>query len=179
VALFANALYDYTWQPGLPKYAMQRAILEQRSAPEALRLLDQHRLCSANNFVLADAHGNLADVEVRPEIIARFDDAHPHARLHTNHYVTPAFAAYETHSLPDSCPRLDRLNELIHAAWGTITVETLQTMLADHAGDPGGICRHGAHGYHTISGYIAEPAHGRLHVRRGHGCLGLWQTYTV
>ena len=30
-----------------------------------------------------------------------------------------------------------------------------------------------------ISGYIAEPAQGVLHVRRGHGCLGTWQTYVV
>jgi isopenicillin-N N-acyltransferase-like protein len=179
LALFANALYDYTWQPGLPKYALQRALLEQPGVPAALRLLDQHRLCSANNFVLADRAGHLADVEVRPEDIALFTGDHPHRRLHTNHYATPAFAAHETHSLPDSCPRLDRLNELIRLAWGTITVDSLKVMLADHAGDPAGICRHGAHGFHTISGYIAEPAHGRLHVRRGHGCLGLWQTYDV
>lgn len=32
---------------------------------------------------------------------------------------------------------------------------------------------------HTISGYIAEPAKGLLHIRRGHGCLGTWQAYSV
>ncbi len=179
VALFANALYDYAWQFGLPKYPMQRAILEQRSVPDAVRLLDRHRLCSANNFVLADARGQIADVEVRPEGLAPFAGDHPHRRLHTNHYLTPSFSGHETNSLPDSCPRLDRLRELVHAAWGALTVETLKTILADHAGDPGGICRHGAAGYHTISGYIAEPARRRLHVRRGHGCLGLWEKYEV
>jgi hypothetical protein len=55
----------------------------------------------------------------------------------------------------------------------------LKTILADHAGDPSGICRHGATGWHSISGYIAEPAKGLFHVRRGHGCLGTWQTYEV
>ena len=179
VALFANALYDYTWQLGLPKYAMKRTILEQRSTADALRLLEQHRLCSANNLVLADRDGHLADVEVRPEGIALYADAHPDGRAHTNHYATPEFAALETNTLPDSCPRLDRLNALLRAQWGQVTVASLQTIMADHAGDPGGLCRHGASGYHTISGYIAEPARGVLHVRRGHGCLGTWTSYVV
>ena len=179
VALFANALYDYTWQLGLPKYPMKRTILEQPDVPAALRLLQTHRLCSANNLVLADRAGRVADVEVRPEGLAEYADAHANGRLHTNHYVTHEYAPLETNSLADSCPRLDRMQTLIREQWGQLTVGALQTIMADHANDPGGICRHGAHGFHTISGYIAEPARGVLHVRRGHGCLGSWTTYTV
>jgi hypothetical protein len=52
-------------------------------------------------------------------------------------------------------------------------------ILADHDNDPRGICRHGAAGFHTISGYIVEPAAGVLHVRRGHGCLGTWHAYEI
>lgn len=179
VALYANALYDYTWQPGLPKYAMQRTILEQASVADALALLARHRLCSANNFVLADRAGHIADVEVRPEGIALYAGPDADGRVHANHYVTSEFAALETNTLPDSCPRLERMNALIGAQWGHVTVAALQAMLADHAGDPGGICRHGASGYHTVAGYIAEPARGVVHIRRGHGCLGTWTTYTV
>jgi isopenicillin-N N-acyltransferase-like protein len=158
---------------------MQRTILEQPNVAQAVALLQQHRLCSANNLVLADAGGHLADIEIRPEGVAEYTDTHPDRRVHTNHYVTTPFAPFETNSLADSCPRLDRLNQLIHEQWGQITVEALKTMLADHANDPGGICRHGAAGFHTVSGYIAEPAEGVLHVRRGHGCLGTWHAYTV
>jgi isopenicillin-N N-acyltransferase like protein len=179
VALFANALYDYAWQLGLPKYAMKRTILEQGSVAEAVGLLEQHRLCSANNLVLADRSGAVADVEVRPEGVAHFTVGGAAARVHTNHYATPEFAALETHTLPDSCARLDRMNALLRAQWGQVTVESLQALLADHDGEPGGICRHGANGYHTISGYIAEPGRGVLHVRRGHGCLGTWNSYVV
>ncbi len=32
---------------------------------------------------------------------------------------------------------------------------------------------------HGISGYIAEPSRGILHVRRGHGCNGSWTAYRV
>jgi len=179
LALFANALYDYQWQLGLPKYPMKRAILEQPTVAAAVELLSRLRLCSANNLVLADGQGQIADVEVRPEGIALFADSHPGRRVHTNHHVTPEFEALETNSLADSCPRLDRMNALIQEHWGRLTVERLQTFLADHANDPGGICRHGESGFHSISGYIAEPARGVLHVRRGHGCLGSWHTYTV
>ena len=65
--------------------------------------------------------------------------------------------------------RLARLDGLTGDAWGDITVETLKGWLADHEGDPGGICRHGANGWHSIAGFIAEPARGLFHVRRGHG----------
>jgi predicted choloylglycine hydrolase len=177
--LFANALYDAPWRFGLPKYPVKRMILEQRSVEAAIALLADNRIVSANNLVLADGAGRLADVEERPEGIAVYADDHPQKRIHTNHYVTPEFAALETNSLPDSCPRFDRMRELIQQNWGSVTVDTMKTILADHLNDPGGICRHGEAGLHTISGYIAEPAQGALHVRRGHGCLGTWQTYTV
>ena len=181
LCLFANALYDAGWQLGLPKYPMKRVLLEQSSVPAAIDLLARHRLCSANNLMLADGHGQVADVEERPEGVAVFADDHPqgHGRLHTNHYVTAEFKGFETNSLPDSCPRLDRLRALVAESWGAITLERMHAILADHENDPGGICRHGASGLHTISGYIAEPAQGVLHVRRGHGCLGTWQTYVV
>jgi len=179
MCLFANALYDARWRLGLPKYPMKRVLLEQSSVQAAIELLRRHRLCSANNLMLADGQGQVADVEERPEGVAVFTDAQPVGRLHTNHYLTPEFSGFETNSLADSCPRLDQLRALVAAEWGNITLAKMQAILADHSNDPGAICRHGAGGLHTISGYIAEPAQGVLHVRRGHGCLGTWQTYVV
>lgn len=68
---------------------------------------------------------------------------------------------------------------LLRERWGSLNVEGIQEILADHTGDPAAICRHGAQGLHSISGYIAEPMERVLHVRRGHGCLGTWTAYTV
>ncbi|MFH1570451.1 MAG: hypothetical protein ABIL09_20840, partial [Gemmatimonadota bacterium] len=79
----------------------------------------------------------------------------------------------------DSPGRLERLRQLVREAYGELTVEVLQAILADHQGDPGGICRHGAGGSHSVAGYIAQPAAGLFHVRRGHGCTGSWTTYEV
>ena len=116
---------------------------------------------------------------MRPEGVALYRGDHPDYCLHTNHYLTDQFARFETNSIPDSVPRLARLQALIKENWGRITVDTLKTVLAEHDNETGGICRHGATGWHSISGYIAEPAKRLLHIRRGHGCLGTWQTCEV
>ncbi len=179
LAHFANALYDAPWQPGLPHYPLKRVMLEQRDVAACVDLLARHRTCSAANVVLCDGHGAIADVEVRPAGIARFTDTHVDQLIHANHYVTPEFSQYETHSLPDSCPRLDRMRLLLHAQRGQLDVDIIKAILADHAGEPAAICRHGANHMHSISGYIAEPTQRVLHVRRGHGCLGTWTAYAV
>jgi len=179
LAHFANALYDFTWKPGLPHYPLKRLMLEQRTIQDCVGLLARHRTCSAANVMLCDGSGNIGAVEVRPEGIAPFQDKHPDACLHANHYLTVEFAGHETGFLPDSCPRLDRMQALVQQHWGAITVDTIKEMLADHENDPGGICRHGAVEMHSISGYIAEPEKRLFHVRRGHGCLGSWTAYEV
>jgi len=179
VTNYANAVYDFKWQPGLNHYPLKRAILEQHSVQESIDLVRRQRVCSAANIVTSDGQGQIADIECRPEGMALYAGEHPDAIVHTNHYLTEEFRPLETGSLPDSFARHRRLSELIRQNWGRITVELLQEMLADHQGDPAGICRHGAGGMHTTSGHIAEPQKGLLHVRRGHGCLGSWETYTV
>lgn len=179
LAHFANALYDCPWRFGLPHYPLKRVILEQKDLASCVEILRRHATCSAANLVLCAGDGQVADLEIRPEGIAHFEDKHPDAVLHTNHHVSAKFASLETHSIPDSCARLDRMRALIKKHWGHISVDLMKTILADHMGDPAGICRHGATGWHSVSGYIAEPAKGLLHVRRGHGCLGSWKAYKV
>ncbi len=179
LAHFANALYDCPWRPGLPHYPLKRVMLEQRRFEDCMEILKGHPTCSAGHMMFCSGQGEIADVEIRPEGVACFQDEHPDVILHANHYLTPEFAPNETHSLSDSCPRLDRMRELVRESWGEITVETMKAILADHQGDPAGICRHGEVGMHSVSGYVAEPDRGLLHVRRGHGCLGTWEAYEV
>ncbi len=179
VAHFANSLFGCELRPGVPHYPMKRAILEQKTVKDAIALLQQHNACSAANLVLADGQGEIADVEIRPEGVAIYHDEHPDMRLHSNHYVAPEFAAFEDNTVPDSPARLCRMRALVRNSWGKITVEVLKEILADHEGDPAGLCRHGATNWHTLFGYIAEPIRRLLHLRRGHGCIGTWATYQV
>jgi isopenicillin-N N-acyltransferase-like protein len=158
---------------------MKRVILEQKTVKDVIALLQRHNASSAGNLVLADGQGEIADVEIRPEGTAIYNDEHPDMRLHSNHYVAPEFAGFEDNTVPDSPARLCRMRTLVRNSWGKITVEVLKEILADHEGDPAGLCRHGATNWHTVFGYIAEPARRVLHLRRGHGCIGTWATYQV
>ena len=179
VCNFYNALYNFTWRPGLSNYMLSRMVLETHSVDDAIEVYRRHRACSAVNKVICDGRGEISSVEVRPEAIALFTDDHPDWLVHTNHYLTEEFKRHENGFLPDSPPRLARMRSLVKEQWGLVTVDALKEMLSDHEGDPAAICRHGEGHMHSISGYIAEPENRVLHVRRGHGCLGTWQTYGV
>ena len=179
VAHFANGLGDSKWRLALPHYPIKRTLLEKETVDECLRLLKEHPLCSAANMVFCDGQGHIADVEIRPEGIAVYDDDNPDQRLHTNHYIAPEFAPHETFGMADSRPRLERIRALVRQHWGAIDVYTMKAVLADHEGDPGAICRHGEKGSYSIAGYIADPANKLFHVRRGLGCTGTWTAYEV
>ena len=179
VCNFTNALYNYTWQPGLSQYMLSRMMLESHSVEEAVEVYRSHRACSAANKIVCDGEGEIASVEVRPEAVELFTDDHPDWLVHTNRYLTDKFAGYEDGFLPDSPPRLARMRFLLKEQWGRITVDTLKAILADHEGDPAAICRHGDRNMHSVSGYIAEPENRVFHVRHGHCCLGTWCAYEV
>jgi hypothetical protein len=179
VVNYANAVYDFRWQPGIAHYPLKRVALEQRCVEDVVALYRQHPQCSAANTVVADGAGAILSVESRPEGLALYRGAHPDAIVHTNHYLSDEFMHHETGSLPDSFARYRRMTQLVQEHWGRVTVDLLMQFLADHEGDPAGICRHNARGMHTTSGHIAEPQKGVVHIRRGHGCLGTWETYTV
>ena len=177
VANYANAVFDPEWRPGLAHYPLKRMCLEQRSVRECVELFEKHRVCSAANTVLSDGNGNITSLEVRPQAVAQYSGEHPDAIIHTSHYLTDEFCEVETAPPPDSFARFRRMTALVAERWGRVTMSALQGILADHEGEPAGICRHGTLGMHTTSGHIAEPQKGILHIRRGHGCTGSWQTY--
>jgi hypothetical protein len=178
VSHFANGL-NGPWQPGLPHYPLKRVLLEQQNVEQCLKILEQRRTCSCANMVFCDGKGTIADVEIRPDRVYTYDDEDPDCRLHTNHWLVPATAQTQPAFASESKHRLERLRHLVQAKWGKITTTHLKAVLADHKGDPGAICRHGEGGTHSVAGYIAEPARGLFHVRRGHGCSGTWTSYTV
>ena len=84
--------------------------------------------------------------------------------------------------------RLDRINEMIRAKLGSITVESIQRYLSDHASYPTSICRHPqtsdlGKGFEvagrTVAAMIAEPAEQRMHVARGNPCESQFVTYSM
>ena len=178
VSHFANGL-NGPWSPGLPHYPLKRVLLEQRDVGACLDILRRHPACSCANMVFCDGGGRIADAEIAPGRVLLQGEDRADARLHTNHWLHPEFARGQAAFAEESRLRLERVRALVGRHWGAVDVGVLQEILADHEGDPGAICRHGEGGTHSVAGYIAEPAKGLFHVRRGHGCSGSWRAYEV
>lgn len=178
VSHFANGL-NGPWRLGLPHYPLKRALLEQPDIDACLDILHRHSVSSCANMVFCDGRGRIADTEIAPGRVLLQGEEEADVRLHTNHWLHPEFAAEQPAYADESRLRLERIRALVRRHWGALDVGCLQEILADHQGDPGAICRHGEGGTHSVAGYIAEPAKGLFHVRRGHGCSGTWRSYTV
>jgi isopenicillin-N N-acyltransferase-like protein len=191
VAHFANSLGGGpAWREGLPHYPVKRLMLEQPDVPAVLDVVARVPVCSSGNYVLCDGGGAIADVELTPEGFTVLEDEGAGFLVHTNHFLRAphACARADAASVPDSFPRLERIRELMAAHAGTLTVEDLRGVLADHAGYPTSICRHPHGGAdhpsvpargRTAASLIAEPAKGTLHVSRGNPCRNHHQAYQL
>jgi isopenicillin-N N-acyltransferase like protein len=182
VAQFANAVPPAGWRPAMPHYLMKRVLLEQRSADACVRTMLRARVASPANYVVADARGHLADVEMTPEeaVVAYSGGA---GVVHTNHFEHPRLRRLnhgeDGAQLAGSLDRAERLRSLTGATPGGVTVESLKEALADHAGQSQPICRHGPPDLATVASIIAEVEHGRVHVAAGTPCSVEYVSYAI
>lgn len=181
IAHFANALGGGPrGRFGMPHYPVKRMMLECTSLDQAVELLRTVPLNSNGNYVLCDGKGEIMDVEATttgPEILR---DNGSGFLAHTNHFLCPRYARKENfaQSWPDSFPRIERMNQLIHSKYGSLTVADMQAFLRDHSGSPTGICRHDGDS-RTVASLIAEPARGAFHVAAGNPCQSRYVTYSM
>jgi isopenicillin-N N-acyltransferase-like protein len=191
VAHFANALGGCpAWKFALSHYPLKRMMLEQRSLADVRRLLNDVPVCSNGNYVVCDGAGEIADIELTSEGPHEMADEGLGVIAHSNHYLCAPHACADnfSRSLPDSFPRLRRMQELLDSRLGRLTVDDLKCFLSDHEGHPTSICRHPHTGAEdpmlpssgrTVASLIAEPDHGRLHLARGNPCETAYVTYRL
>ena len=173
---FANALYNYKPQTGLPHYILKRKILEQKTLKDCKNILDNINLSEAGNVLISDSNEYI-DYEFYNKERYSYKTDNQNFVIHTNHYLTEELMKFEDGTLPDSPIRLKRMIELTKNIYGSITIDSVKTMLADHDNYPASICRHGADNMDSISGYIADPKNKTFHVRKGFGCEMNWKSY--
>ena len=146
----------------LPTHVMSRRLLQYaRSVDEAVNMLERYSGACATNYVLADAKGNILDVEVSPMGISRIsplpevsENPNPQAGqrpmfvAHTNHIVSPpeSFPHGPIYDRPsdNSFSRLARISELTMDDIKNgvpLTDESVVQRLSDRQGAPDGICR--------------------------------------
>jgi isopenicillin-N N-acyltransferase-like protein len=181
VAHFENALGGGPASRfGISHYPVERMMLECNRLDQIFDLLRKMPLQYNANYVLCDGQGNIADVEATTEGPEILRDGGNGYLVHTNHYLCRRFANEENfkRSLPDSFPRLDRMNSLVRSRLGSMDIADIKRFLSDHSGYPTSICRHGSN-MCTVASMISEPARQCMHVALGNPCQHRYVTYSM
>ena len=170
ISLTGNQLDNNDIRPGVPRLLVVRAILASRYLSEAMDHCLLTQRASSYNNVLADTNGEVYSMEgsatdcepiyIENDILA-----------HTNHYVNPAMRRFEAdhNSLSNSTLRYNRAMRLLRENYGQLTPDLFRKLLADHAGYPTSICKHGTETV-TVFSIIVQPDQLRAWIGRGRAC---------
>lgn len=150
-----------------------RIILDRcRSVPEAVALLREVPHVRANNWLLADAGGNIAVVEACPGGVAA-TYASDGFVVATNHFRSPEMAAHESVAdrPADSEPRACTLRAWWDAREGPVSAADLRAVLSGHGED--GVCVHRTdltEPLSTLRSLVMYPGERRAEVATGAPC---------
>jgi len=182
VAVFANSLWPKAGRNWQAPPITRRAMLECASAAEAAEHMKTMDGPAVGSFLLVDPAGRIRNCEILPQAVAVIE-RNRGVFAHANNCLDASVKQHELERLPSpgSPGRCTRLQALLDALAGRITVEEIKRMLADHAGRPEPLCRHAtsAAEWETTSALIAEPASRTLHLSYGPPCEGRFSTYRL
>jgi predicted choloylglycine hydrolase len=142
LAFVNNDLMLATTVSGLPSQVVRRLILQERSVPAALDSLQTLPHMAGRSYLLGDASGAVAGVEVAARIGARINQPNSPV-LHTNHALDRDIAADESEAelqatYPSSRHRLDMLRRKLPAR---LDAAAIAALLADEEGHPDSISK--------------------------------------
>lgn len=179
ISLTGNQLDNNDIRPGVPRLLIVRAILGSRHLSEAMdHCLLKQRASSYNN-IIADGSGEAYCMEGSAtdcEAIYIEKDIMAHA----NHYVSPAMRRFEADrsSISNSLIRHNRASRLLEENYGKLTPELFKILLADHAGYPTSICKHGVESV-TVFSIIIQLESLRAWIGRGFPCKTEYAEYQL
>lgn len=170
ISLTGNQLDSNDVRPGVPRLLVVRAILGSKTLSEAMTHCLLPTRASSYNNVLADGSGEVYSMEGSAtdcEAIYISDDVMAHA----NHYNAPSMRRFERDRSVNasSIIRHNRAEYLLRQNFGKLTPELFKTLLADHAGYPTSICKHGFESQ-TVFSIIVQVETLKSWIGRGHAC---------
>jgi isopenicillin-N N-acyltransferase-like protein len=179
ISLTGNQLDNNDIHPGVPRLLVVRAILAARFLSEAMDHCLLPQRASSYNNVIADANGEVYSME------GSATDCEPiyieeHILAHTNHYLCPAMRQFEAdrNTISNSVTRYNRAMRLLRQHYGQLTPELFQKLLADHAGYPTSICKHGLESV-TVFSIIIQLEQLRAWIGRGRACQAQYFEYQL
>jgi isopenicillin-N N-acyltransferase like protein len=178
LSMTGNELAPLDERVGVPREIQFRAMLRAPSIEMAIGESLRHDRASSYNHVLVSADGSVVDVEGSA---TGADFMEPDERghlVHTNHYVCERMERYEGDPdyRPNSAARFDRASVLIREQpAGSVSAETLRSILSDHEGEPNALCRHperygGVGDSATAFWWIADLTDRQVTYGRGNPC---------
>lgn len=175
MALSGNELSPTDNRIGLPRLLLVREHLRQTSVAAMVEAaLDSDR-ASAYNNIFAGPDGQVVNVEGSATDAATYSLDERGCLVHTNHYVCESMLRYEAdpaYALLSGL-RLQRGLDLLRGrATGSVDVEGLLEMLADHENAPDSICRHPSpdRPAKTVFWCVTNVTSGAIHFGRGNPC---------
>jgi len=170
ISLTGNQLDSNDVRPGVPRLLVVRAILGSQTLSQAISHCLLSTRASSYNNVIADGSGEVYSMEgsaTDMEAIYIKDDVMAHA----NHYTAPAMRRFERDRsvIANSIIRHNRAEYLLRQHYGKLTPELFKALLADHAGYPTSICKHGLE-TQTVFSIIIQVESLRAWIGRGHAC---------
>jgi isopenicillin-N N-acyltransferase-like protein len=179
ISLTGNQLNSNDVRHGVPRLLVVRAILGSRYLSEAMdHCLLKERASSYNN-IIADGTGEVYSMEgsaTDMEAIYIEKDYMAHA----NHYIHPAMRRFELDrsSIANSIIRHNRAEYLLKENHGKLTPDLFKKLLADHAGYPTSICKHGIHSV-TVFSIIVQVEALTAWIGRGFACETKYNKYKL
>jgi isopenicillin-N N-acyltransferase-like protein len=179
ISLSGNQLDSNDVRPGVPRLLVVRAILGAKTLNAALTHCLLPTRASSYNNVIADGSGEVYSMEgsaTDMEAIYIKDDILAHA----NHYTAPAMRRFERDRsvIANSIIRHNRAEYLLRQHYGKLTPELFKTLLADHAGYPTSICKHGLE-TQTVFSMIVQVETLKAWIGRGHACETEYAEYQL
>lgn len=176
LGLVHTRLFPAERPAGLCGYVVTRRLLEFEGVPAALEWLGATAISSAATYVLGDAQGRLAIVELggqgnrikRAEVVE-----------HTNHYVIDSASVADAapDRAPDSFERMRRLQARFHPAG---TEAAALEVMQDHGGFPLSICRHdGGDGITTVLSILIRLGRTEMLIANGSPCTTAYQRFAI
>lgn len=181
VCFTGNSLYARPPEaPTAPGSFLKRVIMEKRSTLEVLEAIRGLRF-ENGCFLVADRTGHAVCLEMAAgRVDAR--DVSGLAFGHANGILSPPLKQYQTRSASPSSPaRQKRIDSLLGAGAGDITVDYLERALADHEGFPHSVCRHFSEQdpATTTAAYVADLTNLRMRIAIGNPCAAPFQSYSM
>jgi isopenicillin-N N-acyltransferase like protein len=183
LSLTGNELSPNDERVGISRSLQVFEMLRARTLDDMVAASLRPDRASSYNNVLTSADGRAVNVEgsaTDVELTGFDDDDH---LVHTNHYVCERMRPYEGDPgyAEHSNVRYERGRALLAAQpAGTVTVEGLRGLLADHETRPDSLCRHpefGTPDSKTVFWCVADVTERRIEFGRGNPCDSVAQTY--